>query len=139
MTLAYVLDTNALSQPMLRQPDPRLTIWHRQHANETATCAPALHEFAYGGYRMPPGRRREAIVAYVRELVAGLMPILPYDVAAADWHAAERARLERLGRTPAYIDGQIAAVAVVNDLTLVTANVADFQGFRDLRVLDWRV
>lgn len=66
------------------------------------------------------------------------MPILPYDEAAADWHARERARLVAAGRTPPLLDGQIAAVAAVNDLVLVTSNVRDFRGFDGLRIEDWR-
>jgi len=36
-----------------------------------------------------------------------------------------------------YADGQIAAVAVVNGLTLVTANVRDFRHVEGLRVENW--
>ncbi len=64
---------------------------------------------------------------------------MPYDGRAAQWHAAERARLTRIGKTPPFADGQIAAVAVVNDLTLVTANAADFANFQDLRIQNWAV
>ena len=53
------------------------------------------------------------------------------------WHAVERARLEAAGKTTPFIDGQIAAIASVNDLVLVTANKADFRGFRGLRVQSW--
>lgn len=65
--------------------------------------------------------------------------VLPYDAESALWHAAERARLTRLGRTPPYPDGQIAAIAAVNGLILVTANVRDFADFDGLIVEDWRV
>ncbi|MFN8635054.1 MAG: hypothetical protein U0893_14455 [Chloroflexota bacterium] len=65
------------------------------------------------------------------------MRILPYDSAAADWHARERARLAAIGQTPPFVDGQIAAIAVTNGLTLVTANVADFRAFAELIVVDW--
>jgi hypothetical protein len=51
------------------------------------------------------------------------VPILPYDDRAAQWHAEERARLYQ--KTPPFIDGQIAAVAVVNELTLITNNLLD--------------
>lgn len=63
--------------------------------------------------------------------------ILPYDEAAADWHADERARLAAIGLTPPFADGQIAAVAAVNGLVLVTANVADFRHFQGVTVEDW--
>jgi tRNA(fMet)-specific endonuclease VapC len=47
-------------------------------------------------------------------------------------------RLEALGRTLPYADGQIAAIAVVNALTLVTVNVRDFRDIEGVRVEDWR-
>jgi tRNA(fMet)-specific endonuclease VapC len=34
-------------------------------------------------------------------------------------------------------DGQIAAIAAVNDLTLVTANDSDFQCFEELKIENW--
>ena len=36
-----------------------------------------------------------------------------------------------------FVDGQIAAIACVNDLVLVTANKVDFRGFKGLRVEGW--
>ena len=66
------------------------------------------------------------------------MAILPYDESAADWHAAERARLVSAGKTPSFADGQIAAIAKTNDLILVTLNLADYADFRDLALEDWR-
>ena len=65
------------------------------------------------------------------------MPILPYDTLAAEYHAAERARLAGLGKTPSFVDGQIAAVAHANELVLVTVNLSDFREFRDVQLEDW--
>jgi tRNA(fMet)-specific endonuclease VapC len=87
---------------------------------------------------MALGHRRDSLDELVRELQRRF-PVLPYDQAAADWHASERARLERIGRVPPYQDGQIAAIAVTRRLTLVTRNVRDFLGFTDLRVESWWV
>jgi tRNA(fMet)-specific endonuclease VapC len=86
---------------------------------------------------LPPSEKRRAIDAYLEEVVRRALPILPYDEEAAAWHARERARLERRGRLPAAADGQIAAIAHVNELILVTANVRDFRRFSGLRVEDW--
>jgi tRNA(fMet)-specific endonuclease VapC len=71
------------------------------------------------------------------EVVLASFPILTYDEAAARWHGIERARLERLGKPSPYVDGQIAAIARVNELTLVTGNVRDFARFKGLAVADW--
>jgi tRNA(fMet)-specific endonuclease VapC len=87
---------------------------------------------------LPPSSRRRALEQYLNDVVRATLPILPYDHAAAEWHAAERVRLANIGKTPPYVDGQIAAIARMNDLTLVTANAADFVNFADLRVEDWR-
>ena len=65
------------------------------------------------------------------------MQVLDYTNTAAEWHARERARLVARGQTPPILDGQIAAVAAVNDLTLVTFNVRDFNRFEGLRVESW--
>ena len=92
----------------------------------------------FGCFRLPPSVRRSAIQEYLNEVVAASIPILPYDAQAAGWHAAERARLSGIGRTPPFADGQIAAVANVNDLTLVTANLDDYAAFHDIQVEDWR-
>ena len=65
------------------------------------------------------------------------MFILPYCNEAAGWHAKERARLTAIGQTPSFIDGQIAAVAYVNNLIMVTKNIADFQPFSGLIIENW--
>jgi tRNA(fMet)-specific endonuclease VapC len=42
------------------------------------------------------------------------------------------ARLTKVGQTPTFTDGQIAAIASVNGLILITRNVADYVSFEDL-------
>jgi tRNA(fMet)-specific endonuclease VapC len=91
------------------------------------------HELTFGCRRLPPGRRRDALEAYLRDVVQASFTILPYDAAAAAWHGFERARLEALGRPAPYADGQIAAVAHANGLVLVTLNAAGFASFKGAR------
>ncbi|MDQ3716113.1 MAG: hypothetical protein M3381_08880 [Actinomycetota bacterium] len=64
-------------------------------------------------------------------------PVLPYDTRAADWHGVQRARLAASGVRVSAADGQIAATAVTNGLTLVTRNVSDFHDFTDLKTENW--
>lgn len=132
-----LLDTNALAEAV--RPAPNAGFVRRLRANEAklAIASVTLHEAIYGVERLPDGKRKSALREYMRDVVAR-MTVVPYDAAAADWHARERARLESHGRTLPYADGQIAAVAVVRALTLVTANVRDFRGVQGLRVEDWR-
>lgn len=70
-------------------------------------------------------------------MILASFPVLAYDQAAAQWHGRESARLESLGKPAPYVDGQIAAVAFVNELTVVTANEKDFARFEDVEVANW--
>lgn len=107
------------------------------HEGELATCSVVWHELRFGAARLPASKKRSAIEAYLEEAVRGALPILPYDEAAASWHAHERARLGKRGRTPSAADGQIASIARVNDLVLVTGNLKDFRRFEALEVENW--
>ena len=107
-----------------------------EHEGVCAISAITWHELWFGIDRLPSGRRRNALTAYVR-LVPSQFPILDYDTSAAEWHAALRARDAAAGTVRPFADGQIAAVAATNDLTLVTRNTADFAGVDELAIEDW--
>jgi tRNA(fMet)-specific endonuclease VapC len=136
MSARFLLDTDVLSEPLRPKPRPLLLANLQRHREELATAAIVWHELSFGCGRLPPSNKKAAIERYLSEVLA-LLPIFPYDTAAAEWHAAERARLSNEGRTPPYADGQIAAIARVNDLTIVTANVADYGLFQGIRMEDW--
>jgi tRNA(fMet)-specific endonuclease VapC len=138
VTLKYLLDTNVVSEPLRPTPAPAVLRQLHRHREEIAICSVVWHELRFGVERLPPSHRRDAIQRYLDEVVLETMPILDYDRAAAEWHAAERARLAARGETPPFVDGQIAAIARARDLTLVTFNQADFRRFQGLRVMRWR-
>jgi len=73
----------------------------------------------------------------LEDVVRASLPILDYDQPAADWHALERARLNAKGSPTSFVDGQIAAIAYVNDLILITANTRDFEQYENLDVGSW--
>lgn len=137
MNLTYLLDTNIASEPLRPAPNQQILDRLRRHEAEIAIAAVVWHELLYGSYRLSPSAKKSAIEAYLNDVIALSFPILPYDTQAAQWHAAERARLVSLGQTPPFVDGQIAAIARVNNLILVTANTTDFFTFQDLRVENW--
>jgi tRNA(fMet)-specific endonuclease VapC len=138
MTFRYLLDTSVISAPVVKQPDPHLIKNLEAHGHESAIAATVWHELTYGCERLPKGTRRDAIRAYLDDVVQATFPILPYDEVAAEWHGRERARLERQGALPPFTDGQIAAIAHTNALVLVTLNVKDFSRFKELDVTSWR-
>jgi len=137
VSLKYLLDTNIVSEPL--RPKPRRGMVRKLGRHEEEIAIPSLvwHELLYGAARLPVSRKRDVIERYLEEVVISSMPILDYDREAAEWHASERARLSSRGEMPAFVDGQIAAIAVVHDLTLVTLNVRDFSRFDGLTVVHW--
>ena len=137
MSIRYLLDTNVLSEPIKSQPDERTITSLSDHDGELATCSVVWQELSFGAARLAASKKRSAIEAYLEEAVRSILPILPYDQEAAAWHARERARLSKRGRPPSAADGQVAAIASVNDLIVVTANAKDFRRFKDLVVEDW--
>ncbi len=137
MTIKYLLDTNVVSEPLRPRPDGALLRKLQKHEQEIAIASIVWHELRFGVERLPSSRRREVIERYLEEVVLPAIPILPYDRPAAEWHATERARLAASGQTPSFADGQIAAIAHIHDLTVVTFNEADFRRFEGLQVTTW--
>ncbi len=124
MSFQYLLDTNALSEPARRIPN--VNVLHKLDVCqlEIATASIVVHELMYGCLRLPESRKREALWNYIQDSVLSL-PMFNYDRDAAEWHARERARLTKIGKTPAFADGQIASIAHANSLILVTNNVGE--------------
>ena len=137
MTLRYLLDTNIISKPVRPIPNANVMTKLIEAKSTVAIASIVWHEVLLGCYRMPDSKRRRAIEAYLHEEVKVKLPILPYTQEAAEWFAKERARLIPIGLTPSYADGQIAAIAKVNNLILVTRNVADYANFQDLHIENW--
>ena len=126
-----------MSAPVSKTPDAAILERLDERGPECAIAAPVWHELTYGCRRLPKGKRRAALEAYLRDVVRGSFPILPYDEAAATWHGEERARLEALGRPAPFVDGQIAAIAHVHGLVLATTNDRDFVHFKGLTIENW--
>ncbi len=137
-TIRFLLDTNILSEPLRPRPNPVVVRMLQQHSGAIATATVVFHEMLFGCYRLPvESKKRRIIEAYLQTEIKEKIPILSYNVDAAEWFARERSRLAAIGKTPAYADGQIAAIAMVNNLILVTNNVADYSDFQDLQVENW--
>jgi|TARA_B100000315_G_C14576269_1_gene588065 predicted nucleic acid-binding protein len=131
----YLFDTDTLSQIMRRNPPRRLLARLDLTPREYQfTSAINVGELLFGAYRSP---NRNAFLQQVESLIFPSFEVLPFELRAADVYARVRATLEREGRPLADADLRIAAVAIVNDLTLVTGNVRHFTRIPDLRIENW--
>ena len=137
MSPRFLVDANVLSEPLKPVPNPSVLQQIESYRMDLATASPVWHELLYGCFRLPESKRRTTIEDYLWKILAPSLLILPYDEQAAERHARERARLTAVGKTPPFVDGQIASIALVQDLVLVTRNEADFAAFEELRIENW--
>jgi tRNA(fMet)-specific endonuclease VapC len=137
VTRRYLLDTSVLSEPIRKVPSEPVMQRLVRHQERLVTAAPVWHEMVFGMERLPESSRRSALARYLERAVRPAIPVLPYDLEAASWHARERCRLSAIGLVPPFVDGQIAAIAAVNDCVLVTSNMRDFMEFIELSLEDW--
>lgn len=137
MSIIYLLDTNILSEPTRTHPNPQVMQRLQQSRHSISTSSIVWHELLFGCQRLPVSLKREQLENHFQDLLVSGLILLPYTQAAAEWHAAERARLTGMGQPPAFADGMIAATAHIHDLVLVTRNVEDFKNFSGIRVENW--
>ncbi len=133
----YLLDTNILSEPTRQKPSAKVMQRFAQYDGQFATAAIVWHELLYGCALLPDSKRKTQLQSYLSMLSDNGLMILPYEQTAAEWFAQQRATLKAQGKTAAYADGEIAAIAIVNNLTLVTRNVDDFRCYGNLMLDNW--
>ena len=68
--MRYLLDTNVLSESLRALPDRGARRRLQAHAAELAVAAPVWHELCFGCARLPVGKRRDAIAAYLDQCQA---------------------------------------------------------------------
>ncbi len=137
MGIKYLLDTNILSELSKDKPDLKVTEKINKYGDRCVTSALVIHEINYGIQRLAKSRLKTNLIVFLKQLEDYQFQVLPYDKAAAQYHASERARLVAKGLTPAFADGQIASISSCNNLILVTRNTSDFENFNNLTLENW--
>ncbi len=130
--MAYLFDTDALSELLRPRPLPRLVTWLQTiHREEQFTSAVVIGEMYKGAFRSPA---RDRHLANIQQRLLPAVTTLPYDVAVARVHGEIRAELEATGQMLADADLQIAATAIYHDLELVSGNIRHFGRVSQLRM-----
>ena len=125
-----ILDTNVVSELMRPVPDPAIATWVAERATSSLFLTAVTEaELRYGLAVMPSGKRREGLATGLeRMLKAGFANrVLPFDSSAARSYAQIAAARRRGGRPIAQADCQIAAIAQVRGMAVVTRNVRHFE------------
>lgn len=135
--MKFLLDTNIISEVMRPQPNPMVMKQLELNSIFSCTSATVWLELWHGIHSMQDSPRKESLAKYMSLLADDGFEVLPFCQESAEWLAKERVRLKAKGIIATKYDSEIAAVAVVNQLTLVTNNTKDFQVFDDLSLTSW--
>ena len=103
--------------------------------DDRVTSSVTAGELLFGAHRA--GVRSHELLERARRIVSENLLVLPFGEEAAEEYGQLRAHLEAQGTPIGHLDTQIAAIALANDLTVVTGNVRHFQRVPGLAVENW--
>ncbi len=132
-----LLDTNVLSEFMRPQPAVQVVAWlDRQPAGEIWISAISCAEIELGLALMPKGKRQVALAAQGMLDEDFADRCLSFDKVAANHYARIVSVRIQAGRPISVEDGQIAAIALAQEMWLATRNTADFQQIDGLNLVN---
>lgn len=137
----YLLDTCFLSELHRAEPDPGVAYWIEQtDEHRLYVAALSLGKIQKGVAKLDAGRKRQQIQGWLdqelrRRFVERILAI--DEKVALEWGML-LAAADRIGQPLPVIDSLIAAVAVVNNLTIVTRNEKDFESLPIRLINPWQ-
>ena len=131
--MRYLLDTNICIYCINRRFPRVFGNVERHKPAGIAISSITKAEMYAGSYRRgSPNRYREEQDKFFERFQS-----LPFDDYAADFYGKIHAYLEGIGQLMGVADMQIAAIAMANNLTVVTHDVRGFTRLPDLPIEDW--
>jgi tRNA(fMet)-specific endonuclease VapC len=129
--MIWLLDTNALIHATRGRPAAVRARLREVSPDDVVVSSVTIAELWYGAAKSRDPVRTRAAWAEILDPYL----VLAFDRAAAELHGDLRHRLRH--RPIGKRDLLIAAIALANDVSVVTGNVAEFGRIPGLRVEDW--
>jgi tRNA(fMet)-specific endonuclease VapC len=132
--MLYLLDTNTCIAYLNRSSQSICDYLLAYSPDEICVCDVVKYELYYGAYKSTRVKENlENLQVFFSELIS-----LPFDGVAAEICGKIRATLQAEGTPIGSYDFQIAAIAIANNLTLVTHNTKEFERVPGLSIVDWQ-
>ena len=129
----WLLDTNAWIRYLNPAPHALTQEFKRHPRQQIFLCDVVKAELYFGAFRSQRVEQNLALLEYVFSSFVSL----PFDGQAAQIAGQMRAYLARRATPIGPYDVCIAAIALANDLTLVTHNTSEFRRVPGLSIEDW--
>ncbi len=133
--MTYLLDTNTCIRYLNGKSESIRQSLESKRPHDIALCSVVKAELFYGAMKSANPEKNLA----KQQQFAGPFISLPFEDKAAERYGQIRAKLEKLGTPIGPNDLLIAAIAVANDVTLVTHNTREFSRVEGLKLEDWEI
>ncbi len=131
--MRYLLDSNVWIEVLKGRNVPLIGRFAGTPVNLLAACSPVRAELTHGAEKYNDTVARKELVNNALDKVISL----PFDDRCADRYGSIRHDLEERRCVIGPMDMQIASIAMVHDLILVTGNAGEFRRVPGLKVEDW--
>lgn len=135
-----LLDTNVISEPLRREPEPGVIEWIDAQALETLyLSAITVAELRSGIALLPAGKRRTSLQESLERRVLPLFSgrVLPFDLPCTQTYSEIIAKTQKAGLAIATADGFIAATAVTNGFAIATRDTSHFEAAEVAVINPW--
>lgn len=136
-----LLDTNVISEPLRREPEPGVIEWIDAQALETLyLSAITVAGLRSGIALLPAGKRRTGLLENLERRVLPLFAgrVLPFDLPCTQTYAELIAKAQRAGLAIAAADGFIAATAAANGFAVATRDTSPFEAAGITVINPWK-
>ena len=131
--MKYLLDSNTCIRYLNQRSQSIIDKMELMSPNDIVVCSIVKAEMYFGAKRShnPTKSRAE------QDTFLALFQSLPFDDAAAEFYSEIRAELTSRGTPIGPNDLMIAAIALANNLILITHNTREFSRINGLKLEDW--
>jgi len=131
--MRYLLDTNVCIRYLNGQSEKICQQLSMKNPEEIALCAIVKAELIYGVYKSRnQARNLQKLFLFFEPFIS-----LPFEDEASGVYGRIRSQLDQAGTPIGPNDLMIAAIAIANNVTLVTHNTSEFSRIGSLYIEDW--